>query len=200
MTQILLIAALAFGAGDARDGKAKKASPEDVKLVELFLKTSTADLPPEKVEAFLGIAPEGLPQKLRYRYRAKRLELYNLMQLAEGKKKGSFRAPAADCSPVNGSKETDVEVFRKTAGFWAEITEDEEDYLMKRTKCTEQQLMCEFSLQIAYDKNKKSSGRARYLFLHPNDPLNALVVEYRKKIGGNTEFFGTGGFGPACSQ
>lgn len=179
-----------------------KASTETVALAELFLKTPTPRLPPDRVEDFLKIAPESLPRRLRLGYRAKRLELYNLKQMAEGDKKSSIRYPGADCSPQPGSKSIDLKTLRfgQAQGFWEEIKEEEEDYLLKKTNCTELELMCEFSLQIALETNPKTKKTRRHYFLNPNDPLMVFVGEYRAGgKGGNTPFFGRGG-GPVCSH
>src|SRR5437762_2883744 len=93
MTAVFLAAWLA----GACAAETAPASTEDVKLVEAFLKTPTAELPPAAVDHFVAIEPEALPKKLRQRYKAKRLELYTLRQLAQGKKKGTLRTPEDGC-------------------------------------------------------------------------------------------------------
>ncbi len=174
-----------------------QASTATVALVRLFLETPVPRLPPESVETFLAINPGTLPPKMRLPYKAKRLELYNLKQIAEGKKRGFVRTPEAECSPVPGSKGSDLQTLR--AAEFSEIREEEEDYLMKKTRCTELELMCEFSLQVVAVSDPRTRKPRRYLFLHPNDPLMALVAEYRTGArGGNTPFFGKGG--PVCSR
>ncbi len=192
-----ILAVLAFSA--ALCGAApKKAEPEVLKLVNYFLETPTGNLAPEAVESFLTVDPESLPKKLQNRYKSKRLELLALKHTTErNARKGNFRIPEENCAPPPGSKGTDPAVFR-AGGFWEEIKEEEEDYLLKETGCTEADLMCEFSLQIALEKDKKGRPVRRY-FLHPNDPLMGYIATFRSGKGtGNTKFFGLGG--PNCPR
>ena len=70
---------------------------------------------------------------------------------------------------------------------------------MKSTKCTEHDLMCEFTLRIIIEKYKvgKKKFKRRRLFLHGKDPLMALVGRYRQGGKGPNKFFGVGG--PTCA-
>lgn len=176
-----------------------KAAPETVELVELILKSSLeslSELSSEKIEEFLAVDAESLPKKLRQRFKAKSLELRNWMQMRKGKEKGIIRMPEKNCSPVSGSKGDEVQVLIM-AGF-TEITKQEKEYLERKTKCTEEDMMCEFTLQIVVEKKTKGFKQRRF-FLHPRDPLMAFVGEFRAGAkGGNTNFFGIGG--PSCSH
>ena len=166
------------------------------KLVQYFLDTPTAELSPDLVPEFLSIDADELPKKLRQPFAAKRLELYTLKQLADGKKKGGVRMPEADCAAPKDAKADSVRIL-KMAGY-EEITDDEEHFVMDKTKCTERDLMCEFSLQVAVVKAKKAGGSRKYLFLYPQDPIFALVGQYREQGRlRQTNFFGANA--PVCA-
>lgn len=189
-----LLSAFALHAGPVA-AQVPPADPEMVKIVEKFLNTPTADLPPSAVPPFLAVDPESLPKKLRDKARARRLELHTLKQLAAGKRKGSVRIPDADCEVPQEAKSGQSGLMAG-AGF-EEITEAEEVCVMEKTKCTERDMLCEFSLQIVLERAGKRVRR-RY-FLHQNDPLMAVVAGCRGSgVGGQTKFFGRGG--PICSR
>jgi hypothetical protein len=60
-------------------------------------------------------------------------------------------------------------------------------------------LLCEFSLQVLPEPAGKKAQPKRRLFLHQNDPLMALVGQYRSgQAKAQTEFFGLGGI--SCVQ
>jgi len=164
------------------------------KLVQAFLDTPTTELPPGLIPEFLGINPEELPKKLREPFEAKRLELYTLKQIVDGKKKGGVRMPEENCATIKEAKSDSVGIL-KMAGY-AEITEEEESWAMDKTKCTELDLQCEFTLQVvkAKVKTKKASYDKKFLFLHPKDPIFTLISQYRE-MGRvkQTNFFGIGG-------
>lgn len=166
------------------------------KLVQAFLETPTSELPPDLVPEFLSIDPAALPAKLRQPYAAKRLELYTLKQIVDSKKKGTVRMPAEDCSVEKEAKADSAKILQM-AGF-TPITEDEERFVMDKTQCTERDLMCEFTLQIVIVKATKKKPAHRLLFLHPRDPIMALVGQYRE-MGRvkQTNFFGVGS--PVCA-
>lgn len=189
---------LALAAGLCAAAPAKKAAPEVLKLVNYFLETPTGNLAPEAVESFLAVDPDSLPKKLRNRYQSKRIELLALKHTTErNARKGNFRIHDENCAPPPGSKGTDPAVFR-AGGFWEEIREEEESFLLRETSCSEEDLMCEFSLQIALEKDRKGRVVRRY-FLHPNDPLMAYIATFRSGKGtGNTKFLGLGG--PNCPR
>ena len=139
----------------------------------------------------MAVDIQTLPAPLRPRYKARRLELHTLKHIAEGKKKGTVRIPEADCDIPDEAKDDDPGTL-VMAGF-VEIAEDEKEYIEEKTKCTERDLMCEFSMQIVVERHKKTNKvKRRRFFLHSNDPLFSLIGAYRsnKRIGGNTPFFG----------
>ena len=83
------------------------------------------------------------------------------------------------------------------AGY-EEIFEGEERYLVDKTKCSQKQQMCEFSLQVILEKQPGTKSVLKRYFLHSRDPLMALVGEYRASgRRRNTDFFGLGTF-PSC--
>ncbi|MCX5797254.1 MAG: hypothetical protein NTY77_17320 [Elusimicrobia bacterium] len=200
LTALLLLAVpAAASAGALEEAKAEAPAAKDtLELVKAFLDTPTEQLPPEFIPEFLAVKAEDLPKKLQDPFLAKRLELYTFKQISEGKKRGIVRMPEASCSVVQEAK-TDKGGVLKMAGY-EEITEDEEMWLMKQTKCTEHDLMCEFTLQVfvAKVKAKKSSYTRKFYFLHPKDPIFALVAQYREmgRIK-QTNFFGIGA--PMCA-
>lgn len=199
---LALSLAAAAGAADPAPAPAPAAAEGAVpaadqeKLVKAFLDTPTAELPPDLVPEFLAVDPLTLPKKMRQPYAAKRLELYTLKQIVDGKKRGTVRMPVEDCSIEKESKAESAKILLM-AGF-ALITEDEEKFVMDKTQCTERDLMCEFSLQIVRVEATKKKPAHRLLFMHPRDPLFALVGQYRE-VGRvkQTNFFGVAG--PVCA-
>ncbi len=168
----------------------KKATADQVKIVEFFIKTPVSQLPPDRVDDFMAVDVQTLPVKLREPYKARQLELYTLKHLAANNKKGLIRMPEKSCAIPDEAK-SDKSGIMRAAGFM-EIKEDEEQMLLEKTQCTERDLMCESSLQIVVERVPKTNKvkRRRY-FLYTTDPLTALVAGYRsgKNVGGNTNFF-----------
>ena len=184
---LLLLPARAAAAGKALDG-------DTLAMVKAFLKLPTEKLPAEHVPRFLAVDPELLPAKLRRPFRAKRIELHTFRQLADGKKKGNIRMPDENCLVPKEATSREVGIL-KMAGY-AEITDQEERFLIEQTKCTEHDLMCEFTLRIIIDKENKIEGRR--LFMHGKDPMMALVGTYRAYgRTRQTNFFGMGF--PTCA-
>lgn len=169
------------------------ASPEIVKSVDEFVKTPTADLPPDAIEGFLKVDVETLPKKLQDAYRAKRLELYVLKQLADGKKKGMMRMPEKACDVPEETVAANAAVY-KAAGL-GEIESNEVECVQDRTHCSQRELMCEFTLRVVVEKDKKGNKRFRF-FLSPNDPLMAIVAACRNVGGKDSNFFGS--MTPSC--
>lgn len=196
MKALILSALLAVpGAVLAADDK-PAATPDQIKMVEFFVKAPASDLPAGHIDEFLAIEPDSLPKKLQQPFKAKRLELYTLKQLSAGKKKGVFRMPQADCDIPRDAKSNDLKALGM-AGY-AEITDDEENCVVKISHCTERDMMCEFTLQIVIETVGKKKQRVRHLLLHQNDPLQAIVAECRAGVGGQTNFFGA--LKPSCSH
>lgn len=188
-----IILAASASAGETK--APKKLDADTLAMVEAFLARPLNELPPEHIDRFVAIDPMALPLKLRAKYEARRLELYTLKSLAAGKKKGTVRMPEKECSVPEKTRAGGAGIY-KMAGY-EEVYDDDVSYLMKRTQCTEPELMCEFSLRVVVEKRGKRK-RVRY-FLHSNDPLMALVAQYRSSKGArNTNFFGT--MAPTCTR
>lgn len=188
MTRLLLAvwAACAVPAAAAPDEATTQ------QIVDYALRTPTVDMDPTLANAFLDLDIEKLPKKKKEKVRAKQLELQTLLKISKGKKKGGIRWPTpGGCAPkIYGPGDAGALAI---AGF-TEIKEDEETFLEERTKCTETELCCEFSLTLLLAPQKKGPPLKRY-FLHENDPINSLLAEYRNsKAGGQTKFFGVGVF------
>lgn len=173
------------------------ATKETVSMVEKVLKTPTEELPPGVVPPFLAVDPESLPKKLRQRFLAKRVELYSLKHLADTKKRGAVRMPDYSPAPaVPDEGQSDNPGILLMAGY-TELTESELDYVKDKSKCTERDLETEFSLKITVTRDPKTRKVVgRRLFLHAKDPLQGMVAAFRSQsgVGGQTNFFGVGGF------
>jgi hypothetical protein len=176
---------------------------DTLEMVKEFLKLPADKLPLEFIPRFLAVDPASLPRKLRRPFEARKLELYSLKQLQQTKKKGIVLLPDDHCEAPKEAKSQDFNVLRM-AGY-KEITEEEDIWLTKRTRCTEQDMLCNFSLQILNEKvgsGRQARMRRRY-FLYcwiGCDPLMALVEIYRAHADdSSTNFFGSGG-GPVCSR
>lgn len=185
--------ALAFFAHAAPAKKLESSGP--TKLVELFLKTPTGQLPPERVPEFLAVDPNVLPAKLRDGYKAKRMELLALKSIADGKYKPPVRMLGKEglgtCDPPD--EMTTVVPLLQT-GF-EELTEDEENRLLEDTGCTECELRTEFSMKLVVTPPVKKGGKKRlHYLLMAADPLMAYVGAIRQGRSARTSsFFGIGG-------
>lgn len=191
-----LIAAITL-AGSAAEPK--KLDADTLEMVEAFLKLPIEKMPPEHTGRFVAVRAEQLPERLRKKFEARKLELYTLKQMAANKKRGYIRTPEKDCAVAEETKAGGPGAY-KMAGY-VEIDEPEVEFLMKRTKCTLEDLMCEFSLRITVEikKVRGKENKFRVYMLHNNDPLNALLGEYRSAgESRNTNFFG--GMVPTCNK
>jgi hypothetical protein len=171
---------------------------KELQFVERFVKADIGDLTPENIQYFMTLDTSGLPAKLREKAEARRLELHTLRQVA-GVKRAPLRMPEKDCEADANAKSTSAKALLM-AGYM-EITEDDLFCIMKKTECTERDLMCEFTLQIAPVFNKKGKPDGRRVFFHQNDPITTLLPECRnpRGVGGNTNFFGLG-MQPKCAK
>lgn len=192
MRNIILAVSLALAARPASAAEALDA--DTLAMVTAFVKMKTGDLPPDSIERFLAVDSAALPEKLRKPFEAKRFELNALKHLSQKKKSGTVRMPEADCAAPQEAKANGSGIM-KMAGF-EEINENEVLAVSKKTQCTIQDMMCEFTLQVIIERDKKGKKFSRY-FLHSNDPLFALVGQYRGGKSGGTNFFGMGG--PSCA-
>ena len=174
---------------------------DTVEFVEAFLKADTAQIPPALIPRFMSVDAESLPKKIRSRFEAKKEELNVLRKIAEGRRKAPIRRAGQD--PPEGcerkKKDAAFIAWMLRMGFF-EITEDESEWLQKRTRCNFCELAEEFSFTPIVELPKKKGGREknRYL-LHMKDPLEAYIGQYRKTGGAKegTNFF-SGGFLGAC--
>jgi len=181
----LLLSALLLIAGPARADEPKTADKTTIQLVEYFLKTPLEDANTKLVEPFLAVDPESLPKKLRMKAKGKQIEIRDLIKLHDTKKAGVLIQPKNDCSEKDFVSGLDELPFYRQLGY-EEVNEDELEYVKNKTKCTEIDLGCRFSLHIFFKK-----GKDRRLFFVPSDPIMALVAESHGK-GGSTKFFGLG--------
>lgn len=190
MLLLALTLALPSHANVIKKSQQADSLPPD-KFVQEFLKIPVADLQADEIEDYLTIDPKTLPKRLQKPYEARKFELFTLRHLAMSKTHGLIRTPDKDCAIPTEVKSTDP-IMIKRAGY-VEIGEDEEQYLMDKTKCSERELMCETTLQIVIIKDAKTgkAKKARY-FIYPNDPIMPLIAGYRqgREVGGSTNFFG----------
>lgn len=148
-----------------------------IKLVEYMLKTPTGDADPKLVAPFMQIDTSALPKKYQRKAQAKQIEIQMLMKIAKGKKKGPFRYPEA-CQAKRYYGELGLQTMAMIIGN-VEVEPEEIDYIRLKTNCTEEQLICEFSLNVVVLPAKgKAPARIKY-FLMETDPLMALVAEKR---------------------
>lgn len=194
--------ALLLGASIARAAPGATASSATVKLVEYFLKTPTGDLPPEQVPDFIAVDGASLPPKLQTPFESKRFELLALKKNSDAKYKPPLRMLGKDppgddqCGPPRDMSTAKVLL---QVGF-SEVTEDELEYLMHETKCTECELRTEFTLTIVTTPPRKKGGKKQlHYFFHGNDPIMTLLASYRsgETKSKNTNFFGIS-MGPKC--
>ena len=187
MTACLLSVLLSFSSA-ARAGdkpaalEQATADKATVELVRYFLKVPAYEVDTKLVGRFLAVDAGTLPQKIRGKALAKQAEIRDLINIHDTKKAGSLIQPKEGCS------EKDFVVPLEQAAFYAgyeEVNEDELKYVKDKTKCTEIDLGCRFSLKIFFKK-----GKDRRLMFVPADPIMAVVAESHK--GGTTNFFGMG--------
>jgi len=180
-------------------GAPARADDDDPQFVEAFLKVEISRLPPEQIDRFVALDPAALPAKLREPFKARRLELRSLRDVAAGKKKGMWRMPDAKCEVPHDSDAGELTVVQR-AGY-VEITEEEKEWVSEKTKCTERDMLCEFTLKELDFKTKDKKTKRRY-FLYCRascDPLMVLIGNYRSKVDDSqSHFFGLAG--PTCSH
>ena len=147
-----------------------------IKIVEYMLKTPMNEANPDLVAGFMAIDATTLPKKLQDKARGKQMEISAIVKIHKGKKKGPFRFPAACQTKIYEGAEG-MRIMKMIMGN-VEIDGDEEEYLELKGNCTEEQLMCEFSLNIVIMRTKGKPPRKHY-FLMESDPLMAWVAEKR---------------------
>ena len=185
----LLLAALLLLSGPvlAEDKKDEPATADKqtIELVQYFLKVPTEDASPKLIEPFLGVKPDTLPKKLRNKTIAKQAEIAGLLRLNDTKKKGSYVYHAEGCTGEDMVKPLKMAAFFGPPAY-AEVTEDEIQYVQNTTHCTEIDLGCRFSLSIFFDK-----GKPRVLKFLAADPIMAIVAQSHGG-GSGSHLFGSG--------
>jgi hypothetical protein len=156
-----------------------EADKTTVDLVNYFLKVDLPDANPKLIDPFLAVKTETLPQKLRGKAAAKQLEITALLRLHAVKKKGIFVQPTEGCSEKDFVKP--LKMMGYMMGYQV-VDEDELKYVMDKTKCTEIDLGCRFSMLIFFEKKKD-----RVVKFLAQDPIMAIVAESHG--GGTTKFF-----------
>jgi hypothetical protein len=185
----LLLAALLLAAGPVfAEDKKDEPAPADkqtVELVQYFLKVPTEDASPKLIDPFLAVKSETLPKKLRNKTVAKQAEIGALLRLHDTKKGGTYIHHAEGCSEKDFVKPLTLSGFFGPPAY-AEVTEDEIQYVQTNTHCTELDLGCRFSLLIFFEKK-----RPRVIKFLAADPIMAIVAQSH---GGGTgsHLFGSG--------
>ena len=207
MKAFLLCALLAPAAWAAKAPKGAAKAPaeappanDDEKLVDYFTKSDTSDLDPKVIPRFMELDLAKMSPGRRAAAAGKRLELKALRKSMESKTKPPVRRagqePLDSCGVEEGSAQQAK--IMQNIGFMP-VTQDEVQFLVTRTKCTECELSEEFTytrLIVPGDKAKKIPAE-KHMFIHAKDPLMALVSQYRAGGKGGTDFFSVGFFG-AC--
>ena len=190
-----LILALLLGA----PALAASATKDQVDMVQAFLKLPVDQTPPDHIDEFLAVDPAGLPKKLLTPFKARRLELYTLKQLHKRKKYGTIISSDDACAVPHEAKSGEVGLLLIVG--YQEIDEDEKKWVEDKTKCTERDMLCEFTLQVVDEKVKKKVVRHYYLYCKGAacDPLMVLIGAHRSRADGKqTNFFGSGS--PVCTH
>ncbi|MCR4296254.1 MAG: hypothetical protein NUW21_12020 [Elusimicrobia bacterium] len=167
---VLLLAGPVLAADDGPDEETR------VKIAEYMLKTPLDEANPTLVSGFMKLDTATLPKKLREKSRARQMEIDAVVKIHKGKKKGPFRFPET-CTPKVYKGAEGLRAMQMIHGN-GEIEGDEKDYIERKTNCTEEQLMCEFSLNIVVIMRPGKPPLQRF-FLMDMDPLMALVAEKR---------------------
>ena len=198
----LTLLALALAVRSAEPAKQPKASAEEIKLVELILKTPTDRLVPEAIPAFMTVDPLGLPEKLREPYRAKRMELLALKKVSDAKRKPPIRrlglqSPKCE-EPIEGTPR-----FLQALGFagFVRVKKADVEAAEEETNCSECELETEFTLlrvNVEETEGKTKTKKLRYYF-YGGDPIFVFIHAHQsgQPITTGTAFFGAGAM-PRC--
>ncbi|MBI4060267.1 MAG: hypothetical protein HY403_02435 [Elusimicrobia bacterium] len=168
---ILCLTGLAAAAGSSGPDEKTR-----IKIVEYMLKTPLDEADPALVSGFMKLDPEALPKKLRDKARGKQMQIDAIVKIHNGKKKGPLRYPSTACTPKRYGPEG-VRIMTMIKGN-EEIAGEEEEYVELKTGCTEDQLICEFSLNVVVIPRPGKAPLKRF-YLMDADPLMALVAEKR---------------------
>ncbi len=162
-TMTTLLAALLLLAGPARaaDPKADAASAavvpadkETIDIVNYFLKVELADASPKLIDPVLSIKIETLPKKLQTKAAAKQTEIRTLLKLHDTEEERDLRPAAAEGCSEKELREAAVACRAFSPPGYEVVTEDDLKYVMDKTKCTEIDLGCRFTLKIFFEKKK----------------------------------------------
>lgn len=193
MKNLLLLLLLASGAGAAPKAAVDNgtADADTVKLADIAIKSSTAELDPVLAGAFLKVDTATLPARQRAAARGKQMELRALIKVAEGKKKGGIRQIQPDeCTPPKLTKDDLKWLLNPMLGF-VEAQEWAIGEAGTQTECTEQDMQCQFSLHIV--DLPKGSKPPRRFFFQERDPMLVIVQMKEKNMSAKqTQFFGAG--------
>ncbi|MFI5347616.1 MAG: hypothetical protein ACHQ51_14670 [Elusimicrobiota bacterium] len=185
LAAFLLCAGPAFAAETpADDGAADK---ETIELVQYFLKVPLAKASTKLIDPFLAVKTETLPAKLRGKAAAKQVEIGALLRIHEREKVGSLVYPLDGCDEKTFVKPLSMAPFFPEPSY-EKVNEDELKYVMDKTKCTEIDLGCRFSLLIFFEKKKD-----RIIKFAASDPIMAIVAEsHGGGGGGSSKLFNLG--------
>ena len=159
-----------------------------LQLVEYMLKVPLDQADPKLVSPFMQINADTLPKKWRDKARAKQLQIDAIVKIHQGKKKGPFRFPDPKCTPKRYGPEG-IKIMNMIPGNF-EIRQEEEEYIELKTNCTEEQLLCEFSMNVVVIP-RPGKPSLRHYFLIESDPLMAIAAE--KRGGGGSASRGRSG-------
>jgi hypothetical protein len=193
MNNLLLLLLLACVAGAAPKAAVDNgtADADTIKLADIAIKSSTAELDPVLAGAFLKVDTQTLPARQRVAARGKQMELRALIKVAEGKKKGGIRQIQPDeCVPPKLTKDDLKWLLNPITGF-VEAEEWAIGEAGTQTECTEQDMQCQFSLHIV--DLPKGSKPPRRFFFQERDPMLVIVQMKEKNMSAKqTQFFGAG--------
>ena len=193
MKNLLLLLLLASVAGAAPKAAVDNgtADADTIKLADIAIKSSTAELDPVLAGAFLKVDTQTLPARQRVAARGKQMELRALIKVAEGKKKGGIRQIQPDeCTPPKLTKDDLKWLLNPITGF-VEAEEWAIGEAGTQTECTEQDMQCQFSLHIV--NLPKGSKPPRRFFFQERDPMLVIVQMKEKNMSAKqTQFFGAG--------
>ncbi|MBI4371559.1 MAG: hypothetical protein HY552_04600 [Elusimicrobia bacterium] len=170
---------------------APAASTTTLAVVDYVLRTEDSSLDPRLAGYFLTVDLATLPVAKREKARARKVGIEGALKLHEGKKKGYTRFVAGSACQPERHPPSYIPVLQLAR--YVEYPEEDIDWVERKTSCSEDDLICEFSLQIVVIPRKGKPPLKRY-FLHPRDPLTALIAVHRGGVKQSTNFFGTGGY------
>ncbi len=176
MKPLLMIVCLAaFTVASDSSGPDEKTR---IQMVEYMLKTPTGEADPVLVSGFMSLDATALPKKLRDKARGKQMEIGALVKINKGKKRGPLRIIAPGCEVKRYGPEG-VRVMQLIQDN-SEIAIEEEEYIEKRGQCTEDQLICEFTLNVVVIPQPGKKPIKRY-WLMEKDPMMAWIGEFRAR-------------------